>query len=300
MQELPFHRLLIGLELTSTDSTLLNYVERILPYVPATSIHVVHAYPSLLTDDSKEELEDKITKVMHDLVEQHLTIDSIELHYVVREGSPSEEILKTASSHKVDLIFLMNRVGLKGSALLQDLANKSNASLWMVPEGYDHFQFTKFYIPLQFNEHNVHTLRLAYGLDEADKGYNVFVCEHLYEVPTGYHYSGKSLDEYKSILEEQKEQDFQRFVEENDLGALGLTCNVVSVDSSSIAETIYAQSRKMGADLILVSARGRSKLSSFLLGSVTNELVILDPVAPMILVKNPKGNMGIWQAIQEI
>ena len=68
----------------------------------------------------------------------------------------------------------------------------------------------------------------------------------------------------------------------------------------SIAETIYAQSRKMGADLILISARGRSKVSSFLLGSVTNELVLLDPVAPMILVKNPKGNMGLWQAIQEI
>ena len=300
MQELPFHRLLIGLDLTSSDATLLNYIDRVLPYIPATSIHFVHVYPSLLTDDSKEELEGKFTKAMHDLVEQHLTIDGVELHYSVHEGSPPEWMLKTASSHKADLIFLVNRVGLKGSALLQDLANKSNASLWMVPEGYDHFQFTKFYIPLQFNEHNAHTLRLAYGLDEADKGYNLFVCEHLYEVPSGYHYSGKSLEEYKSILEEQRQQDFRRFVKDNDLGALGLTCSMLSVDGMSIADSIYAQSRKMGADLILISARGRSKVSSFLLGSVTNELVLLDPVAPMILVKNPKGNMGIWQAIQEI
>ena len=300
MQELPFHRLLIGLDLTSSDSTLLNYIDRVLPYIPSTSIQFVHVYPSLLTDGSKEELESKIIKAMRDLVEQHLTTDSIELHYSVQEGSPSEEILKAASSHRADLIFLMNRFGLKGSALLQDLANKSSASLWMVPEGYDNFQFTKFYIPLQFNEHNARTLRLAYGLDEADKGYNLFVCEHLYEVPSGYHYSGKSLEEYKSILEEQRQQDFHRFVENNDLGDLGLTCNVLSVDGMSTAETIYAQSRKMGADLILISARGRSKVSSFLLGSVTNELVLLDPVAPMILVKNPKGNMGVWQAIQEI
>lgn len=300
MQELPFHRLLIGLDLTSSDADLLNYIDRVLPYIPVTSIHFVHVYSSLLTDDSKEELEGKMTKAMHGLVEQHLTIDGVELHYSVHEGSPSEEILKTASSHKADLIFLMNRVGLKGSALLQDLANKSNASLWMIPEGYDHFQFTKFYIPLQFNEHNAHTLRLAYNLDEADKGHNLFVCEHFYEVPSGYHYSGKPLEEYKSILEEQRQQDFYRFVEENDLGALGLACNVLSVDGMSTAETIYAQSRKMGADLILISARGRSKVSSFLLGSVTNELVLLDPVAPMILVKNPKGNMGLWQAIQEV
>ena len=299
MQELPFHRLLIGLDLTSSDADLLNYIDRVLPYIPVTSIHFVHVYSSLLTDDSGE-LEDKMTKAMHGLVGQHLTIDGVELHYSVHEGSPSEEILKTASSHKADLIFLMNRVGLKGSALLQDLANKSNASLWMIPEGYDHFQFTKFYIPLQFNEHNAHTLRLAYNLDEADKGHNLFVCEHFYEVPSGYHYSGKPLEEYKSILEEQRHQDFYRFVEENDLGALGLACNVLSVDGMSTAETIYAQSRKMGADLILISARGRSKVSSFLLGSVTNELVLLDPVAPMILVKNPKGNMGLWQAIQEV
>ena len=300
MQELPFHRLLIGLDLTSSDSTLLNYIDRVLPYISATSIHFVHVYPSLLTEDSNEELDGKIINAMRDLVERHLTIDSVELHYSVQEGSPSEEILKTASIQEVDLIFLMNRVGLKGAALLQDLANKSNASLWMVPEGYDHFQFTKFYLPLQFNEHNAHTLRLAYGLDEADKGYNLFVCEHLYEVPSGYHYSGKSLGEYKSILEEQRLQEFNRFIEDHDLGALGLTCNVLSVDSMSIAESIYAQSRKMGADLILISARGRSKVSSFLLGSVTNELVLLDPVAPIILVKNPKGNMGVWQAIQEI
>ena len=87
----------------------------------------------------------------------------------------------------------MNRVGLKGSALLQDLANKSNASLWMVPEGYDHLMsLPSFTFELQFNEHNAHTLRFkAYGLDEADKGFNLFVCEHLYEVPSGYHYSGK-------------------------------------------------------------------------------------------------------------
>lgn len=300
MQELPFHRLLIGLDLTASDSTLLNYINQVLPFIPATSIHVVHVYPSLLTDGNKDGLEDKIKMAMQDLVEQHLTTDRAEIHYSVQEGSPSEEILKAASSQKVDLIFLMNRIGLKGSALLQDLANKSNASLWMVPEGYNHFQFTKFYIPLQFNEHNAHTLRLAYGLNEADKGFNLFVCEHLYEVPSGYHYSGKSLEEYKSILEEQRQQDFQRFVEENALSTLGLTCNMLSVDGMSIAETIYAQSRKMGADLILISARGRSKVSSFLLGSVTNELVLLDPVAPMILVKNPKGNMGLWQAIQEI
>ena len=108
------------------------------------------------------------------------------------------------------------------------------------------------------------------------------------------------MEEYKSILEEQRQQDFRRFVKDNDLGALGLTCSMLSVDGMSIADSIYAQSRKMGADLILISARGRSKVSSFLLGSVTNELVLLDPVAPMILVKNPKGNMGIWQAIQEI
>ena len=300
MQELPFHRLLIGLDLTASDSTLLNYINQVLPFIPASSIHVVHVYPSLLADDNKDALEDKIKTAMQDLVEQHLTTHRAEFQYSVQEGSPSEEILKIASSQKVDLIFLMNRVGLKGSALLQDLANKSNASLWMVPEGYDHFQFTKFYLPLQFNEHNAHTLRLAYGLDEADKGFNLFVCEHLYEVPSGYHYSGKPLEEYKAILEEQRQQDFHRFVEENTLSALGLTCNVFSVDGMSIAETIYAQSRKMGADLILISARGRSKASSFLLGSVTNELVLLDPVAPMILVKNPKGNMGLWQAIQEI
>ena len=300
MQELPFHRLLIGLDLASSDATLLNYINQVLPFIPAASMHFVHVYPSMLTDDSKKELEDKIITAMRDVVEQHLNLDSAEFHYSVQEGSPSEEILKAASSHKSDLIFLMNRVGLKGSALLQDLANKSKASLWMVPEGYDHFQFTKFYIPLQFNEHNAHTLRLAYDLDEADKGYNLFVCEHLYEVPSGYHYSGKSLEEYKAILEEQRQQDFHRFVEDNTLSALGLTCNVLSVDGMSIAETIYAQSRKMGADLILISARGRSKVSSFLLGSVTNELVLLDPVAPMILVKNPKGNMGLWQAIQEI
>ena len=300
MQELPFHRLLIGLDLASSDATLLNYINQVLPFIPTASMHFVHVYPSMLTDDSKKELEDKIITAMRDVVEQHLNLDSAEFHYSVQEGSPSEEILKAASSHKSDLIFIMNRVGLKGSALLQDLANKSNASLWMVPEGYDHFQFTKFYIPLQFNEHNAHTLRLAYGLDEADKGYNLFVCEHLYEVPSGYHYSGKSLEEYKAILEEQRQQDFHRFVEDNNLGALGLTCNVHSVDGMSIAESIYAQSRKMGADLILISARGRSKVSSFLLGSVTNELVLLDPVAPMILVKNPKGNMGLWQAIQEI
>lgn len=300
MQKQQFKRLLVGLDLTEADTTLLSYLGNVLPFIPAESIYFLHVHPTLISDQSHEVLDEKIAQAMREKVEGYLNTTSFEVHFDVREGNPAEEILKWSSVKKTDVIFLVNRIGVQGSGLLQDLANKSNASLWMVPEGYDSFQFTKFYLPLQFNEHNAHTIRLAYSLDEADEGYNMFVCEHLYEIPTGYRYSGKSKEEYTSILARQRQEDFKNFIADHNLDALDLTCNMILAEKESVAQKIYAQSRKMGADLIMISGRGRSKVSSFLLGSVTNELILLDPVAPLILVKNPKGNMGIWEAIQEI
>ena len=109
---------------------------------------------------------------MQDLVEQHLTTDRAEFQYSVQEGSPSEEILKIASSQKVDLIFLMNHVDVQGRRFFR-ISPISRMQVYGWFQRLRSFSVYQVLPSLQLMS-TMRTPRLAYGLDEA-KGFNLFV-----------------------------------------------------------------------------------------------------------------------------
>jgi nucleotide-binding universal stress UspA family protein len=65
----------------------------------------------------------------------------------------------------------------------------------------------------------------------------------------------------------------------------------LATTQEDVAETILEATKKVGADLLVIGARRRSPLGKFVLGSVTQTL-ILDADVPILVVKSPVGGEG--------
>jgi nucleotide-binding universal stress UspA family protein len=65
----------------------------------------------------------------------------------------------------------------------------------------------------------------------------------------------------------------------------------LATTQEDVAETILEATTKVGADLLVIGARRRSPLGKFVLGSVTQTL-ILDADVPILVVKSPVGGEG--------
>ena len=57
----------------------------------------------------------------------------------------------------------------------------------------------------------------------------------------------------------------------------------------------YALSNKV--DMILIGSRGRDTLSSFVLGSMAEQLITKEHYLPMVIVKNKGASLKLWEAL---
>ncbi|MEO1589498.1 MAG: universal stress protein, partial [Bacteroidota bacterium] len=55
------------------------------------------------------------------------------------------------------------------------------------------------------------------------------------------------------------------------------------------------------ADLLIMGVKGRNHLDTFLLGSITEKVLNLNPTIPMLVVKNPiaQRKQPVWTQTQE-
>ena len=70
-------------------------------------------------------------------------------------------------------------------------------------------------------------------------------------------------------------------------GLPDLTWNLhLSTGEEDVAETVLAATKEVGAEILVIGARRRSPVGKFLLGSVT-QTIILDADVPVVVVKAP-------------
>jgi nucleotide-binding universal stress UspA family protein len=64
-------------------------------------------------------------------------------------------------------------------------------------------------------------------------------------------------------------------------------------DRRSPAPEINAEAHKIKADLIIIGARGRNRLTALFLGSVTEKLIRSDNDIPLLVIKSTENKFGL-------
>jgi len=298
-------RVLVALDLTALDEAIISYASKVAELLEVSHVYFFHVAKSL---DIPEEISKKYPDLMAPL-DESLKNDlqkKVSAHFlyecdysiVVREGNPTDKILRWSDIKEVDLIMVGRKIQLKGSGVLPSkLSRLAHCSMLYVPEN-SRLSIDKILVPVDFSKNSSLALDAAMNFK---KGNEVIVyMQNAYQVPWGYHTTGKSYEEFAEIMKENALKSATRFLKQNKIKEDDVEV-VLSLDKDKDpAEVAYTEATQRKVDMIIMSSKGRSGLANFIMGSVASKMTELDSSIPLFIAKNKADNMGFFEALLKV
>lgn len=301
-------RVLVALDLTEMDETLVRYIARLSNEIDLDKIYFLNVMKNL-------ELPEKIAEKYPDLIapmdeatkkEIQYTIDEEagnqlkgDIEIKVTDGNRAEQILKWAKIKEVDLIVLGRKSGLDGQGIVSGKVVKlAPCSVVFVPEVLPE-TLQNLVIPIDYSSTSKLAFEFALNMAKKIAGLKL-TCLNVYNVPSGYHYSGKSYEEFEEIMKQNAKESFSEFISNFDTKGITIESNFKLDKHNDIAKTIYKFALKNKASAIAVGSKGRTQVAAVLLGSIAEKLINLNSQIPTIVVKQRRHNMDFLEALMEI
>jgi nucleotide-binding universal stress UspA family protein len=238
---------------------------------------------------------------MKKVVEDHFgPKGDVEFSYVVKDGQLSKKILKLAHEKSADMIIVGRKVELPGTGVVsQRLARRASCSLLIIPEKSSP-KIERLLVPSDFSDYSKDAMEEAIMIVEKFGGTPEIVCQNVFNVPSGYHFTGKSYEEFTSIMLTHAEINFKKFIRKIDTKGVKITPVYTQDDDDDPVEEILAKAIEIDADSIIIGAKGRTAATALFIGSMAERLIQFNDQFPL-LVTRPKGkNAGILDYILEI
>ena len=289
----------VAIKLGETDDELLGYLDFFAKQVPieaAQYIHVLPTFDLFNTMFRKEgegmisnfELNEATINEMKTRTQQELSKQRIDkVAFDVREGNPLEQLLETAEQTHADLVIVgQSGAGSNHGILARNLARKTNCSALIVPEK-SRLRLRRILVPIDFSVHSVEAFKIAMGISKQLAEPAEIVCLNIYETPSlAAVYIGKRTEELREIVEKDRMESFRLFLENYGAGqAANVKTKLIENRVGDIGTYIMDYADEMDADLIVIGAKGHSRVERLLLGSVTERLLSENETIPTLVVK---------------
>ncbi|KYG78565.1 nucleotide-binding universal stress UspA family protein [Roseivirga ehrenbergii] len=299
-----FQRMMVCLDLTGMDKGLIQYASMIARVFEINSVYFLHVAESLeLPAEIQEKYPDLIAPLDETLEheinakvqENFVCPEGCDVQIKVATGKVTEEVLKMAKVKVIDLMVLgrkhhRSNAGLNSSKI----AKSSPSSVIYVPEN-PKLELNKVLIPIDYSEHSQMAFEIGMGIQQQTGA--MLMSNHIYRVPTGYHKSGKSYDEFAEIMLENTKKDSEKFFKKMELGDVKFEHTFALDDDPHPADKIYKTASEKGVDMIILGSKGRTSAAAFLIGSVAEKLVYESGDIPLFLVKKGKENLSLLEAL---
>ncbi|MBL6446127.1 universal stress protein [Fulvivirga sp. 29W222] len=298
-------RLLVGLDLSEMDEKLISYTSGLVKLFGVEMVYFFHVaksfdlpkkliekYPDLVAP-----VDEALERDIREKVKKHFTA-TCDFQVAVREGNAEDKILRFADLKEIDLMVMGRKQELKGQGVLPGrLAKTIHCSVLLVPENATD-RITKILVPVDFSKTS------SMALDEAvfikkSTGADILL-HNSYRVPSGYHLSGKSYEEFGEIMKSNAYEDAVEFLQRSELKASDVEIELTLDEHDDPAELSYALAKEKNADLIVIGSKGRTGLASILLGSVADKMIQYDSNIPLIVIKDKKANLDFLQALLKL
>ena len=302
-------KLIVCLDQSSLDETLIRFASFIAKANQTKKIYftniirnlnipkeVLAEFPNLI-----ENMVEERKAQMKEVVENNfLKPDDIEFSYVVKEGQLSKKVLKLAHEKSADMILVGRKVSLPGTGVIsQRLARRASCSLLIIPENSNP-KINRLLVPSDFSDYSKDAMEEAILIAEKYGKKTEIVCQNVFTVPSGYHFTGKSYEEFTSIMQMHAEINFRKFIRKIDTKNIQITPIYTQDEDDDPVEDILAKAKEINADAIIIGAKGRTAATALFIGSMAERLIQLNDEFPL-LVTRPKGkNAGILDYILEI
>jgi nucleotide-binding universal stress UspA family protein len=300
-----FEKAMVGMDLTEMDDILISKMAVLSEILGIKKIYFIHVSKNLaLPEEIREKFPDLVAPADEAIEAEILTIikqnnypEHLEIEVFAEEGNPMPTFLRWAKLKDVDLIIMGRKITLQGSgSLAKTMAQKAPCSVLFLPERVEMKIPKRILIPMDFSEHTNMTIFFAQKAAE-EFGAKIFAL-HLYEVPSGYHKTGKSFEEFAEIMEENSRKDYEKFIKKHHHPEFD--CLFVLSNNGEPGRLIIEKAKDQQIDLILMGSRGRTASAAVLLGSVAEKLVNVNNEIPMLIFKKKGETMGFFDALFRI
>jgi nucleotide-binding universal stress UspA family protein len=301
-------KMIVCLDQTSLDQTLIEHAAFFAKINQTKKIYFTTiiknlSIPKEVLDEFPNLIENMITErkeAMQKLVESSFPeIKGLTISYIVKEGNLSKKIIKLAEEKSADMIIIGRKVNLPGTGVAsQRLARRATCSLLIVPEGSKP-KISKLLVPSDFSEYSKDAMEEAILIAEKH-GKVEIVCQNVFNVPSGYHFTGKTYEEFTEIMRTYAEINFKKFIRKIDTKGIKITPVYTMDDDDDPVQEIVSKGLEIGADGIIIGAKGKTAATALFIGSIAERLIQYNDSLPL-LVTRPKGkNAGILDYILEI
>lgn len=233
-------------------------------------------------------------------IDKYFENKNVKVNIVIKSGQPTKSILKFSATNDIDLIIMGRKNARPGGGILTHrVARRAGCSLLIIPKDAK-VRLKKILVPIDYSSHAKeaikHTIQFATGDNE---GMKIFA-QKVYQVPTGYHTTGKSYTDFAKIMRENCEKEFKAFIHGIDpKGAVIEPIYTLDKHDDFIA-SIFKTARTKKVDAIVIGAKGLTSTTALFLGSKAEKLIAMDSKTPLVVIR-PKGKQeGIIDYLRNI
>jgi nucleotide-binding universal stress UspA family protein len=187
---------------------------------------------------------------------------------------------------------------LSGS-LAQRLARRAACSLLIIPEGTKP-KMDKILVPSDFSEYSTLAIEEAVEIASKNDFKTEIIIQNVFTVPSGYHYTGKTFEEFANVMKKNAEKDYKKFIKKIDTKDIKVKAVYSQDINDDVTSDMIDKAREINANAIIVGAKGRTATTAFFLGSIAERLIQIDHDIPLMVVR-PKGkNAGFMEFLKEL
>lgn len=305
----PLKRLLVALDNSDADDALIEYASFTAQASHAKEVYFVNIirdvkipegilaeFPDLLNNAIRDRV-----KCMREKIELYFDLSlGTEIKFVVKEGQPAKQILKLSEKFNIDAILVGRKKESNSSNIIvQRLARRAKCSLLIVPEA-KYAAIKKLMVATDLTDNSLIALEEAVAIAKQYNENAEIICHHVYTVPTGYHYTGKSYEEFAEIMEKNALKEYENFVKK--VNTMGINIRpILTLDGNdNPVDDIYRVAIEEKVDCILVGGKGKSATTSFFtIGNTTEKIVSSISDVPLLLVRPKDEDEGFIDYIKK-
>ncbi len=313
----PIKKVIVGLSHTELDKDLIDYTN----FLAATSevehiyfVHVVNIqlpakvlaeFPDL-EKEAIAERQQEVEAMVKERCHPERSVDySVE---VIQSSNKLKGLLMAIGKYDADLI-VIGRVKNKEktSVVTQRLARRAPCQILIVPEGsYEKIKggehIKTILVPIDFSAYSAMALERAIYIARRNKRKHEIeiVCQHVFALPSGYHLSGKTEEEFSEIMCKNAQESYEEFIEDIDTEGVNIRIVYSKDDNDDLTSDIRDLAMEIDADVIVIGSKGRTATAALFLGSFAERLITNTTNFSLLVVRKKKDYDGILDRIKKL
>ncbi|BDD06221.1 universal stress protein [Aureibacter tunicatorum] len=307
-------KIIVALDLSNHDRFLIKYILKGLKHNDKLEdvyfLHIVRDYQSPKLKERFPETDSPIdeqikTKINQEIKEFGEDQFPGNIHVEVHEGDVAKTILKWAEIKNADLIVLGKKYDRKHIEETPKYITKlAKCSVLIVPDHNPPTNIDKIVVAIDFSDLSAHAIKQAIAVSNmigqfTGQGPKLQLV-NVYEVPSGYHTTGKSFEEFGDIIKENHKKEYAKFIKKNNLDEASFPCDFLLDEHSNTSKRIALYAKETHARGIVIGSKGRTHLASMLLGSVAENLLSYNHEIPFAVIKDKTDNYDFFDAIMRL